>query len=159
MNVPDDPMSPCCLMMRFNLGNSTIRYRKAPGEYSIPYGPDSGASVIVIRFCPWCGTPLPPNQEEQLRAAANEQHLALYAVEDLMTEYFLRGLDFPELRRRMGELLSTRTDWPATLALAVVRMLEVDPARHADVLKATGGVSDAVDREIHGDEPVCEEEN
>lgn len=55
----------CCEMMAENIASEDgiICYWEKFREYGIPVR-DGGSSMIRIRYCPWCGKPLPSSLRE-----------------------------------------------------------------------------------------------
>lgn len=52
---------------RFDCPDALIHHNQKFDEYGIIVQ-DGGSSVIEIRFCPWCGTELPPSKREAWHA-------------------------------------------------------------------------------------------
>lgn len=61
------PSKHCCDAMTFYLQDedAIIYFWPHVQEYLIPVH-DGGASGIVIRFCPWCGTKLPESERDEV---------------------------------------------------------------------------------------------
>lgn len=70
INMPDDAPRHCCKDMerevervcdehpdRFECSDCVVGYRPTLREYGLIVH-DGGSSMVVIRFCPWCGTRL-----------------------------------------------------------------------------------------------------
>lgn len=56
---------------RFGCPDALVDYDPEFDEYGIIVH-DGGSSVIGIRFCPWCGTELPPSKREAWHAEAEK---------------------------------------------------------------------------------------
>ena len=80
----------CCDMMERNLseGETAIRYIAKFREYGIPVL-DGGSSMIVIRFCPWCGADLPESLSDEWFELLASKNLELddpAIPEDMLTD-------------------------------------------------------------------------
>ncbi len=67
----------CCAMMQQNVMTTCTMHpdgrdcpdiiiRHVRGGYGLKIADDAGGGVIEIRYCPWCGSDLPPIQDADL---------------------------------------------------------------------------------------------
>lgn len=55
----------CCEDMEKSINETeSLFYSDAFDEYGI-FLPEDSSSYLVIKFCPWCGKPLPPSKREE----------------------------------------------------------------------------------------------
>ena len=70
------PDAHCCEAMSSHLahGSLHIRYWPRYREYGITYN-DSGPSIQLIHFCPWCGSKLPGSVRDEYFDALDRRGL------------------------------------------------------------------------------------
>lgn len=73
----------CCTEMEQNITNEFLHYSDRFDEFGIPIHED-GLSIMLIRFCPWCGRKLPESQRmrwfEELEQLGYESPLFLESI-------------------------------------------------------------------------------
>ncbi len=79
----------CCKVMKICVEKlKHVEYIERFDEFALPVGEDLGRSVIILKYCPWCGKKLPESKRQKWFEILNE--LGIDPTEDKLIPYPLK---------------------------------------------------------------------